>query len=110
MPTTARNLHHYTAEEYLAIHRASETKHEFIDGEMLAMSGASLNQGVITGNLVGEFRTLLRGKPCRVVPNDLRVHSPATRTYTYPDVVVVCGTPQLTDAKQDTLLNPTLLV
>ncbi len=110
MHTTAQKLHRYTAEEYLAIDRASETKHEFIDGEMLAMSGASLNHGVITGNMVGELRTLLRGKLCRIVPNDLRVHSPATNSYTYPDVVVVCGTPQLTDAKQDTLLNPTLLI
>jgi Uma2 family endonuclease len=110
MQNTAQKVHRYTPEEYLALDRASETKHEYFDGEILAMSGASLNHGVITGNMVGELRTLLRGKSCRIVPNDLRVHIPSTNTYTYTDVVVVCGTPQLTEAKQDTLINPTLIV
>lgn len=110
MQTSAQKVRYYTPEEYLAIDRASELKHEYIGGEILAMSGASLNHGVIIGNIVGELRTLLRGKSCRIVPNDLRVYSPDTSGYMYPDVVLVCGVPQLTDAKQDTLTNPTLII
>ena len=40
----------------------------------------------------------------------MRVHVPATELYTYPDVVAVCGERQFLDDRQDTLLNPNLIV
>ena len=51
----------------------------------------------------------LKGKPCAVVPNDLRVRI-TPRSYTYPDIVVVCGPERFADDQKDTLLNPTLLM
>ena len=97
-------------DEYLALERQSETRSEYLDGEMFAMAGSSFNHNVIVGNVLGELRQQLKGRPCRVCPNDQRVHVPATGLYTYPDVVVVCGEPRFQDGKMDTLLNPILIV
>jgi Uma2 family endonuclease len=102
-----------TPEEYLARDRAAEVRSEYYDGHIYAMSGASLPHGVIVGNLTAELRNRLRGRDCRVVPNDLRVRVTA-RAFSYPDVVVTCGAPRLADDRKDdrkdVLLNPTLLV
>jgi Uma2 family endonuclease len=102
--------HSLTPEEYLEIERRAETRSEYLDGEMFAMAGASLEHSQIVSNLVGELRQQLKQRPCRVLPNDLRIHTPATGLYTYPDVVVVCGEPRLQDEHRDTLLNPTLII
>lgn len=107
---SSRPKAHLTPQQYLAIERAAETKSEYFDGEMFAMSGASRKHNLVTGNIFVEFSTQLRGRPCEVYINDMRTHVPATGLYTYPDVVVVCGEPELEDAELDTLLNPTLIV
>jgi len=52
----------------------------------------------------------MKGRPCEVYPNDMRVKVSATGLYTYPDAIVVCGEPRFEDAHVDTLLNPTLIV
>lgn len=100
---------HYTLEEYLALERSTRTRHEYFRGEVFAMGGASEPHNLIVANVLGELRQHLKGKPCRVYPSDLRVRITATGLYTYPDVVVVCGQPQL-EKPGDTLLNPTLVV
>ncbi len=99
-----------TPEEYLAIERAAEYKNEYVNGEIFAMTGASRNHNLIAGNIAGELRQQLKGKPCEVYPGEMRVKAPAARSYVYPDVVVVCGEPQFEDGYFDTLLNPTLIV
>ncbi|MFP5286997.1 MAG: Uma2 family endonuclease [Thermoanaerobaculia bacterium] len=99
-----------TPEDYLAIERQAETRSEYLDGEMFAMTGGSLRHSLAVGNLVRELSLKLKNRPCRVFPSDLRVHIPATGLYTYPDVIVVCGEPLLQDECQDTLLNPTVII
>jgi Uma2 family endonuclease len=99
-----------TPQEYLAIERQAETKSEYLDGEMFAMTGGSLKHSLTVGNLVRELSWQLKKRPCQVFPSDLRVHIPATGLYTYPDIVVVCGEPRLQDEHQDTLLNPTVII
>ena len=99
-----------SVQEYLRVERQVETRNEYLDGEMVAMTGGTLRHGLIIGNLVGELKRLLKGHSCQVVPNDLRVRIPSANVYTYPDVVIVCGEPLLEDAYADTLLNPTLLI
>ena len=100
----------FTATEYLAMERASETKHEFAFGEIYAMSGASARHVVIVSNIIGELRNQLRQRPCQVYSTDLRLSVHASQRYTYPDVMVVCDKPQFLDAELDTLLNPDLIV
>jgi Uma2 family endonuclease len=99
-----------TPEEYLAIERRNEYKSEYVDGEMVAMTGASRRHNLITVNITGQLYPQLRGRPCETYSGDMRVRIPTTRAYMYPDVVIVCGEPQLEDDYLDTLLNPTVLV
>ena len=101
---------YYTAEEYLALERSAPYKSEFHDGQIYAMTGASRKHNLITVNIAGELRTQLKKRPCEAYISDMRVKAAEARSYHYPDIVVVCGTPQFEDAHVDTLLNPTLLV
>jgi Uma2 family endonuclease len=96
-----------TPEEYLAFERASEERHEYIDGEIFAMSGASYAHVRLVSNLSRQLGNSLQGGPCVPLTNDMRVRAGATR-FCYPDVVVLCGPPELED--NDILLNPTLIV
>ncbi|HYO14829.1 MAG TPA: Uma2 family endonuclease [Thermoanaerobaculia bacterium] len=99
-----------TPEDYLAMERQAETKSEYLEGEMFAMTGGSFAHNAIIGNINGALWQQLRRKPCQICPNDQRVYLPATGLYTYPDVVVICGEPRLQDEHQDTLLNPTVII
>jgi Uma2 family endonuclease len=103
-------LTHYTPEEYLALERNAEFKSEYLDGRIVAMTGATIEHATITGNVHGELRTRLRGGPCRAFVSDMRVQVGGGRRYTYPDVTAVCGEPRLMDATLDTLMNPVLIV
>jgi Uma2 family endonuclease len=99
-----------TPEEYLAIERRNEYKSEYVDGEMVAMTGASRRHNLIATNITGQLYPQSRGRPCESYGSDMRVRIPTTRAYMYPDVVVVCGEPQFEDDYVDTLLNPTALI
>lgn len=99
-----------TPEEYLARELVAETKSEYFNGEVFAMVGASPAHVLITTNIAGELLGQLRQRECRVYSADLRVKIPATTSYAYPDVVVVCGAPRFSDEQKDTLLNPRLII
>ena len=97
-------------QEYLRLERQAEYKSEYLNGEIFAMSGASRKHNLLTTNISASLNQQLRGRPCEVYASDMRVKVRATGLYTYPDVVVVWGEPQLEDEYLDTLLNPTVLV
>lgn len=99
----------YTLPQYLALESSSPVKHELFGGEVFAMGGASYAHTVIVGNVVRDLGTQLKGQPCRVSSSDLRVKVSASGLYTYPDVVIVCGEPQL-EQPGDTLTNPQLVI
>lgn len=86
--------------EYLAGEQVSEIKHEFIDGQVYAMTGAKVNHGRISGNVFSEFRTHLKGSPCEPLGPDMMVK--VGTKYFYPDVIVDCkfdeSQPQYTDS------------
>jgi len=108
----------YTVEEYLALERASEERHEYLDGQIYAMAGESPQHGDICVNLVRELSAQLRGTPCRVWTKDAKVRSgPLPRSrystkglFSYPDLVVVCGEPQFLDEHRDVLVNPRVII
>lgn len=98
-------------EAYLAFERAQfDAKHEFINGEIVAMAGASRQHVRIVTNLVVSLGSQLRGRPCDVYPSDMRVKIPTTGLYTYPDVIALCHDPQFEDDAVDTLLNPSVII
>ena len=99
----------WTAEEYLAYERASDQKHELIDGDILMMSGASRWHNMLVFNLAVALGNQLRDRPCEAYVSDLRVRLEGAQ-YVYPDLAVVCGEPTFEDAEVDTLTNPTALV
>jgi Uma2 family endonuclease len=100
----------WTPETYLEFERASEERHEYLDGEVFLLAGASNNHDLIQANTLATLHAQLRQHPCFVYPSDMRLKVSLTGLYTYPDISVVCGTPLIEDKHQDTLLNPTLIV
>lgn len=100
----------YTAEEYLSLERSTSIKNEFHDGQIYAMTGASREHNLISGNIYRELSQQLKSRPCEAYINDMRVKATEARSYHYPDIAVVCGKPEFEDAQVDTLLNPMLLI
>ncbi len=97
-----------TEEQYLALDRAAEVRNEFLDGEMIAMSGGSMRHARLQQNISSELYICLRGTQCEAFGPDFRVRV-SRRMYAYPDVSVVCGKPILADERQDILLNPVVI-
>ena len=99
-----------TVDEYLALEERATEKHEFLDGQMYAMSGGTLEHSAIIATLLMELGGMLRGERCRLYDSNLRVKSMVTGLYTYPDVSIVCGKPELEGDARTTLLNPRVVV
>ncbi len=93
MSSSAKKLP-VTAAEYLEGERSSEVRHEFVDGRIYAMSGASLRHNEICGDIFGLLKNHLRGGPCRVFIEAVKVElaDDLTEAYYYPDVFVTCET------------------
>lgn len=108
----------YTVDEYLALERATEERNEYLDGEIIAMAGESLEHGDISVNVVVSLATQLKGKPCRALTKDMKVRSgpipekgqSRKGLFSYPDVLVVCGELEFHDAHKDVILNPKVIV
>jgi Uma2 family endonuclease len=100
----------YSFAEYLTVDEASETRHEYVNGEIFAMSGGTLEHSELAANVIAALATQLRGKPCVVFTSDARVRVLATGLATYPDVSVVCGAIQRDPQNKNTLTNPVVLV
>ncbi len=74
--------------DYLQSELTRDTKHELIDGSVIAMAGASKNHERLAGNIYGEFRNHLKGTPCDTFSSDMKVK--IGTNFFYPDVMVVC--------------------
>lgn len=98
-------------DDYLRLESESEYKHEYLNGRVVAMAGASFAHNRICANLIVNLGGQLRGKACTPLSSDQRVYVKNGASFLYPDVSVVCGKPQFLENKNpDTLLNPTLLI
>lgn len=107
METTSVQL--ISPQEYLSIERGAKEKHEYFEGKIIAMAGASLAHNHIVANLVGETRDYLKNKSCEILPSDIRISVPAYQSYMYPDATIICGAPELEDDKFDILKNPSVI-
>lgn len=99
---------HYTLDDYFAVEEMSVVKHEFFEGEIFAMAGASLEHNLIVSNVLTILLPGLRGTGCAAFGSDMRIATQGG-LFTYPDVSVVCGKPWLVTGRPDTTLNPVLL-
>lgn len=98
-----------TEAEYLAFERESDIKHEYLDGYVIAMAGASRQHNLICANLSRLIGNHILDRNCELYQSDMRVKT-ISADYTYPDVTVVCGSPDFADNQMDILLNPTLII
>lgn len=99
---------HYTAAEYFALEAQSEVRHEFFEGEVFAMAGASIAHNTIAQNFILKLRPALRGKNCRVQLEAVRLMVEEGRHYTYPDVMVSCDPADQRESQH--LRSPVLIV
>lgn len=76
--------------EYLELERMSSVRHEYLDGEIYAMSGASKRHNLVGNNLNDHLRPHLRGGPCKVFTFEVKLFVEALNTFYYPDLVVAC--------------------
>lgn len=107
---TAQPKQYITSEEYLAFERTSDEKHEYYAGTIYAMAGGSARHNRIAGSAYAALYAQLRQRNCNVYPSDMRVKIVQTGLYTYPDITIICGNEQYEDRKEDTLLNPTIII
>ncbi|MFO1352206.1 MAG: Uma2 family endonuclease [Gammaproteobacteria bacterium] len=97
-------------EDYLALERSSEQRHSYFRGEMFAIGGASPRHNRIVMNTSALLWQQFRKRPCQVYTSDMRVKVNASGLYTYPDIVAICGEERYDDQRQDTLINPLLII
>jgi len=77
-------------EDYVRLEAQSPIRHEYVNGEIFAMTGGTLRHNTIALNAASLFRAHLRTGPCRTFINDVRVRIARSNAYYYPDVVVAC--------------------
>jgi Uma2 family endonuclease len=99
----------YTPEEYLEFEVNSEERHEYINGEIVPMSGGTPNHNKITGNFYAQLNFALKRQPYDIFVTDQRLWIPKKRIHTYPDVMVVEGELQLAEGRRDTITNPLMI-
>ncbi|MEK0178784.1 MAG: Uma2 family endonuclease [Oscillatoriales cyanobacterium] len=100
----------FSLDEYRAIEETAQERHEYCNGEIIAMSGGSEVHSAIACNLLIYLGFLLRDTDFRLYNSDLRVWIPEHRCGTYTDLMVVNGEPELNGDRTDEILNPLLIV
>ncbi|MGC1246247.1 MAG: Uma2 family endonuclease, partial [Spirulinaceae cyanobacterium] len=97
-----------TPQEYFAWEEKQLEKHEYIDGQVYAMSGGSKNHSLISVRFITLFANHLEGSGCETGNSDLRVNIFGTNDYTYPDVSITCSDQDKTTTQYIT--HPCLIV
>jgi Uma2 family endonuclease len=104
-----QTLPSFTPEQYLALERQSEVRHECLDGFVYAMAGESPEHSTICFNIAGLVHSQLRNGHCRGFSPNMKVRTDPSGLFAYPDLAVVCGEPIFHDDKRDVLVNPTAI-
>jgi Uma2 family endonuclease len=106
---TTETKQRLTIEEYLALERASEERHDYLDGEMLLMRGGNLHHSRISRNVFTSLHSQLGDGDREVFVNTMRVRTP-TDLFTYPDIIVTSRNARYDDDEFDTLLEPLVII
>jgi len=101
---------HFTPDEYRVMEETAAERHEYCNGEIIAMAGGSEVHSAIATNLLVYLGFLLRDSNFRLYNSDLRVWIPEYNCGTYTDLMVVDGQPQLNSDRTDEILNPLVIV
>lgn len=107
---TTESTKQYTPEEYLALEEKAEYKSEYHDGEIIPMTGGSLNHNRIINRICAFLLSALRDKNHEPFSSDVRLWIPQYRKFVYPDVMVIQGEPVLYQNRVDTVTNPKVII
>jgi Uma2 family endonuclease len=100
----------FTLQEYLRLEEKSGFKNEYIDGRIVPMAGGTVNHNRIAGNFYAVLNFALKQKENEVFNSDMRLWIPKQRIYTYPDITIIVGEPEFFDNRQDTIINPKIII
>lgn len=102
---------HYTLEEYFALERVGEARYEYWDGDILCMTGGSIQHARISSNVHLLTGPQVKGKNCTAYTGDLGIKTPHLPPYRYPDTSVVCGPPLVEKIEGvEVLVNPIVVI
>lgn len=99
-----------TPQEYLDWESTQQEKHEYIGGQIYAMTGVRLNHNRIALNAVAALRQALRGLPCEVFMSDVKLQIDAADAFYYPDIIVTGDPRDLADGRALAVQHPWLVV
>lgn len=100
----------YTLDEYRQLEETAEFRSEYRDGEIVSMTGGTINHNRIAVNICTFLTFALRGKNAEPFMSDLRLWIPRYRRGTYPDVMVITRQPVFNEGRNDEVVNPVLIV
>ena len=99
-----------SVQDYLTAEETAAEKHEYYQGKVFAMSGASINHNRIVRNALVEVDNCLLDKSCEIFPSDVRIHIEENTLFTYPDATIFCDEIERFENRTDTALNPTVII
>jgi len=106
----SRPQHRYTFDDYLSVEEMSSVRHEYLDGEILAMAGGTPEHAALSAAVVVLLGKKLEGGPCRPYSSDLRIRVRETGLATYADATVICGEPTRDPDSPTHVTNPSVIV
>jgi phenylacetic acid degradation protein/carnitine operon protein CaiE len=101
---------HFSLKDYLDVEKHSGLRHEFYQGTIFAMAGASQEHNRIVFNMTRSLILQMQGNSCDIFGSDQRVHIPSNSLYTYPDLTIVCDPPIMSGEEGMSMTNPSVII
>ncbi|MDZ7962348.1 MAG: Uma2 family endonuclease [Aulosira sp. DedQUE10] len=99
----------YSIGEYLTLEESAEYRSEYRNGEIVPMTGGSINHNQIIINLIIALGLALQQQNYLVYTSDLRLWIPRYGEYTYPDILIIKDEPIFQEGRTDTVINPSII-
>ncbi len=109
LPVIFSEQHHYTPEEYLAMEREAEFRHEYFRGRVYERHSCGPEHCLINTNIMCLIHNQVRDRPFQGMGSTMRVRSGSGQLYAYTDFLIVHGEAICLDANDDTLINPMMI-
>ena len=103
-------LKYYTPEKYLELEEKSDTKNEYLDGEIIPMVGGTTNHNQIAINFCRAFPLTINNQDYYIYINDVKLWIPDYRFYTYPDLMIIEGEPVYQSENKNIVTNPKIII
>ncbi len=107
-----KRLQYFSLQEYLELEANALEKHEYDDGVIVAMSGGTLNHGIISNNINTALNNALNSQDagCISINGDVKIYLEQANAVVYPDGMVICGPVETSGQDKNAVTNPVLIV